>query len=220
MTWFGAFEDDLLVARLIDREYDSFFGGVPCRLAGSPLRSPPNTADKAYLRHSLTASSGARSTAGALISTLFPSAPRIYRKFGYEAIADYVTVEVPSTVLAAVPRPTTMRTRRATGRFRQHQRRLRLLGTPAEWPTSTRCFIRRDGRGLHRQLHRGDRGRRRSWHDMRIRLLEPRAGLRRGRQHQGCRSTGNRCRRLSGASFGDRQFREHHCIGQDRHIWR
>ena len=28
---------------------------------------------------------------GALISTLFPSAPRIYRKFGYEAIADYVT---------------------------------------------------------------------------------------------------------------------------------
>ena len=32
-----------------------------------------------------------------------------------------------------------------------------------------------------------------------------------GRQHQGCRSTGNRCRRLSGA-FGDRQFREHHCL--------
>ena len=45
-----AFEDDLLVARLIDREYHSFFGGVlepTCGVAGK-LRSPPNTADKAY----------------------------------------------------------------------------------------------------------------------------------------------------------------------------
>jgi predicted acetyltransferase len=115
MTWFGAFEDDLLVARLIDREYDSFFGGVPvptCGVAGVTVAAEHRGQGiLTPLFDSLLRSAKHR---GALISTLFPSAPRIYRKFGYEAIADYVTVEVPSTVLAAVPRPTTMRTRRAT----------------------------------------------------------------------------------------------------------
>ena len=42
---------------------------------------------------------------GAVISTLFPTAPRIYRRFGYELIADFVTVELPTAMLAAVPRP-------------------------------------------------------------------------------------------------------------------
>jgi predicted acetyltransferase len=115
MTWFGAFEDDLLVARLIDREYHSFFGGVPvptCGVAGVTVAAEHRGQGiLTPLFDSLLRSAKHR---GALISTLFPSAPRIYRKFGYEAIADYVTVEVPSTVLAAVPRPTTMRTRRAT----------------------------------------------------------------------------------------------------------
>ena len=29
MIWFGAFEGELLVGTVIDREYDSYFGGVP-----------------------------------------------------------------------------------------------------------------------------------------------------------------------------------------------
>ena len=55
----------------------------------------------------------ARPDRGALISTLFPTASRIYRKFGYEVIADFVTVKLPTTALAAVPRPDAIQTRRA-----------------------------------------------------------------------------------------------------------
>jgi predicted acetyltransferase len=110
----GAFDGATLVARLADRAYDSCFGGVLVPTSGiagvtvaaefrgqgglSPLFAET-------LRH-------ARDR-GALISTLFPTASRIYRKFGYEVIADFVTVQLPTTVLAAVPRPAAVRTRRA-----------------------------------------------------------------------------------------------------------
>jgi predicted acetyltransferase len=50
-----------------------------------------------------------------VISTLFPTAPRIYRRFGYEVIGDFVTVEVPSPALAAVAPAEGVRTRRARG---------------------------------------------------------------------------------------------------------
>ena len=114
MIWFGAFEGELLVGTAIDREYDSYFGGVPlpiCGVAGVTVAAEHRGQGiLTPLFASLLRNAKQR---GALISTLFPSALRIYRKFGYEAIAEYVTVEVPSTVLAAV-RPGTMRTRRAT----------------------------------------------------------------------------------------------------------
>lgn len=52
-------------------------------------------------------------TAGAVISTLFPTAPRIHRGSGYELISDYATVAVPSWVLGGLPRPAAGATRRA-----------------------------------------------------------------------------------------------------------
>ena len=114
MIWFGVFEGELLVGTAIDREYDSYFGGVPlpiCGVAGVTVAAEHRGQGiLTPLFASLLRNAKQR---GALISTLFPSALRIYRKFGSEAIAEYVTVEVPSTVLAAV-RPGTMRTRRAT----------------------------------------------------------------------------------------------------------
>ena len=51
---------------------------------------------------------------GAVVSGLFPTAPRIYRRFGYEVVTALDTVEVPTHVLGLVPRPTTATTRRAT----------------------------------------------------------------------------------------------------------
>jgi predicted acetyltransferase len=100
---------------LIDREYDSFFGGVPvptCGVAGVTVAAEHRGHGiLTPLFDSLLRNAKER---GAFISTLFPSALRIYRKFGYEAIAEYVTVEVPCSVLAAVLRSTTIRTRRAT----------------------------------------------------------------------------------------------------------
>jgi predicted acetyltransferase len=115
MIWYGAFEDDQLVAELIDRQYDSYFGGVPvptCGVAGVTVAAEYRgqgilTPLFASLLHDAK-------QRGALISTLFPSAARIYRGFGYEIITEYLTVEVSSRVLAAASRPTTIRTRRAS----------------------------------------------------------------------------------------------------------
>jgi predicted acetyltransferase len=115
MVWYGAFEDDLLVARMADREYDAYFGGVPvpiCGVAGVTVAAEYR--GQGILTPLFAALLRNAKQRGALISSLFPSAPRIYRRFGYEMITEYVRVEIPSHVLAAVPRPTTIRTRRAT----------------------------------------------------------------------------------------------------------
>ncbi len=51
---------------------------------------------------------------GAVVSGLFPTAPRIYRRFGYEVVTGLDTVEVPTHVLGLVPRPTGVSTHRAS----------------------------------------------------------------------------------------------------------
>lgn len=51
--------------------------------------------------------------AGAVVSTLFPSAAGIYRRFGYELVSDYATVSLPTWVLASVRAPADVSTRRA-----------------------------------------------------------------------------------------------------------
>jgi predicted acetyltransferase len=52
---------------------------------------------------------------GAVISTLFPTAPAIYRTFGYEIVGHFDSVDLPTSTLAAVRAPTTsLRTRRAS----------------------------------------------------------------------------------------------------------
>jgi predicted acetyltransferase len=115
MNWYGAIEEDLLVARLVDREYDAYFGGMPvptCGVGGVTVAVEYRS--QGILTPLFTTLLRDAKERGALISTLFPSAPRIHRKFGYETIAEYVTVEVPNAVLAAVSRPTTIRTRRAS----------------------------------------------------------------------------------------------------------
>jgi predicted acetyltransferase len=114
-TWFGVFDSDLLAARMVDREFDSWFGGVPlatCGIAGvtvaaeyrgQGLLTPLFTE---ILRHA--------KARGATISGLFPTAAGIYRRFGYELITDYLAVELRTQGLAAVPRPRSTRTRRAS----------------------------------------------------------------------------------------------------------
>ena len=48
------------------------------------------------------------------MSTLFCTAPGIYRKFGYELVSSYDEVEVPAATLARIGAPAGVRTRRAT----------------------------------------------------------------------------------------------------------
>ena len=114
-TWFGAFVDDLLVGRMVDRAYDSYFGGalVPtCGIAAVTVAAEHR--GQGGLRPLFVETLRFARERGAVISTLFPTAPGIYRGFGYELIADYYTVELPTAMLASVPRPAGARIRRAT----------------------------------------------------------------------------------------------------------
>lgn len=111
----GAFEGDDLVAKLNGRPYDSWFHGgrvatfgiagvtVAAERRGEGLLTPLMDEILAQARRQ-----------GAVISTLFPTAPGIYRRFGYELVAELTTVSVPTAALQRLGRADGIRTRRAT----------------------------------------------------------------------------------------------------------
>lgn len=114
-TWYGAFRDDLLVGRMADRTYDSYFGGarIPtCGIAGVTVVAEERGAGA--LSPLFAATFAGAHERGAAISTLYPTAPRIYRKFGYELVGDFVTVSVRTDLLATARPAEGIRTRRAT----------------------------------------------------------------------------------------------------------
>ncbi len=112
---FGTFDGKRLAARMIDKEYDSHFGGALLPTSGiagvtvqAEYRGRGLLTD--LFRHTLESAKDR----GATLSTLFPTAARIYRRFGYELVGDFATVQVPSWVLGFVHRPADVHTRRAT----------------------------------------------------------------------------------------------------------
>ena len=113
-TTFGAFLGDELVAKAIDRAYDSYFGGVAVPTSGiagvTVAAESRGQGALAPLFHALLRTARER---GAVVSGLFPTAPQIYRRFGYEVVTDLETIEVPTRVLGSIPRPAAVRTRRA-----------------------------------------------------------------------------------------------------------
>jgi predicted acetyltransferase len=113
-TFFGAFDDSRLVARMAWRDYDSWFGGRLVRTAGiASVTVAAEARGRGLLSPLCAATLSDAHAAGAVISTLFPSAAGIYRRFGYELVSDYTTVSLPSWVLAGVSRPERVTTRRA-----------------------------------------------------------------------------------------------------------
>lgn len=112
---FGAFVGDTLAARLSDREFDSCFGGVTVATAGvSGVTVAAEFRGRGALTPLFAAMLQSAKERGAVLSTLFPTAPRIYRRFGYEVVAESTTVSVPTAALAAVLPATGTSTRRAT----------------------------------------------------------------------------------------------------------
>jgi predicted acetyltransferase len=113
-TYHGIFAGGRLVGRLADRVYDSWFGGskVPtCGIAGVTVAMEDR--GRGALSPLFAATLAAARERGAAVSGLFPSAARIYRRFGYELVADYRTITIGTAELAAVPAPTGVTTRRA-----------------------------------------------------------------------------------------------------------
>lgn len=114
-TSFGAFVDGRLVAKAVDRDFDSWFGGASLPTAGiAGVTVAAEARGQGALGPVMTALLRAARERGAVMSGLFPTAPRIYRRFGYEVVTGLDTVEVPTHVLGLVLRPAAVTTRRAT----------------------------------------------------------------------------------------------------------
>lgn len=114
MRPWGIFDGDVLAGRMVDREYDSWFAGaaVPtCGIAGVTVAA--EFRGRGLLTPLFATVLEAARKRGAVISTLFPTAPRIYRKFGYETIGQFDTVEIPTATLGTVRGSGSATTRRA-----------------------------------------------------------------------------------------------------------
>ncbi|MGI3781482.1 MAG: GNAT family N-acetyltransferase [Janthinobacterium lividum] len=99
----GAFDSARLVAQAADREYEAWFGGRALRLAGvADVTVAAEARGRGVLGPLLRAMLEGARERGAVMSTLFPTAPRIYRRVGYEAIGTLRWVDVPSAALAAL----------------------------------------------------------------------------------------------------------------------
>ena len=112
---FGTFDDDHLVARLATRGYHSWFGGSA--IASGGIAGVVVTAERRGTKlldelFRVALDDGLRER-GEAVSTMFCTAPGIYRKFGYEVISSYDTVEVPAAALARIGAPAGVRTRSA-----------------------------------------------------------------------------------------------------------
>jgi predicted acetyltransferase len=113
-TYHGVFAGDRLVGRLADRAYDSWFGGVPvptCGVAGVTVAMEDR--GRGALSPLFAAALIAARERGAVISGLYPTAARIYRRFGYELVSDYRTISIATAQLAAAAAPVGVSTRRA-----------------------------------------------------------------------------------------------------------
>ena len=113
---YGTFDDDHLVARLATRGYHSWFGGsaVPSGgIAGVVVTAERRGTKLLDELFRVALDDGLRER-GEAVSTMFCTAPGIYRKFGYEVISSYDTVEVPAAALARIGAPAGVCTRRAT----------------------------------------------------------------------------------------------------------
>lgn len=102
------------MAKAIDRDFDSYFGGAAVPTSGiAGVTVAAESRGQKALAPLIGGLLRAARDQGAVVSGLFPTAPRIYRRFGYEVITDLETIEVPTQVLGTIARPTAVRTRRA-----------------------------------------------------------------------------------------------------------
>lgn len=113
-TFHGAFTGDRLIGRLADRAYDSWFGGTTVPTSGiAGVSVAMEDRGRGALTPLFAAALRAARERGAVISGLYPSAGRIYRRFGYELVGDYRTISIGTAELATVSAPESVTVRRA-----------------------------------------------------------------------------------------------------------
>ena len=142
----GVFDGDRIVASAADREQSHWFGGrlVPASGIGGVLVVPEHRG-RGLARLVLTQLLQHARDRGALIATLFRTAPGPYRRLGCEEVGTMTTLAIPAGALAgmAVPSDVTLRPpppptcppcRRSTARWRAPR--------PGSWNASSRSGTR------------------------------------------------------------------------------
>lgn len=100
----GTFDGGELLARLAVHDLSSFFHGQVVPTAGiAGVTVGLEHRGRGLLGPLMRSAVAAAAEQGAVISTLFPTAPRIYRRYGYELISSITTVEIDTTALAMIP---------------------------------------------------------------------------------------------------------------------
>jgi len=110
----GLFDGRVLAAKTVDREYLSMIGGRPVTTAGiAGVAVAPEYRSLGLARSIMTDTLARARARGAVISTLFRTAPALYRSLGYEQVAELVIAELPVSALAGLRVLQAIRLRRA-----------------------------------------------------------------------------------------------------------
>ena len=115
MQAWGAFDSGRMVAKVVNRIYDSWFGGRQVRTAGiAGVTVVAEHRGGGLLSGLFDAVLDLARGEGAEISTLYPTAPGIYRTFGYELVGELLTLRIPLSSLATIRPADGILLRRAT----------------------------------------------------------------------------------------------------------
>ena len=120
---FGAFTGGRLAATAHVHGLASWFGGRAVATAGvANVAVRPEERGAGLLAPLLAVALADARERGALVSTLFPTAPGIYRRLGYELVGELADVEVPVAALSRVPPAPGVALRRADAQDRDAAR--------------------------------------------------------------------------------------------------
>jgi predicted acetyltransferase len=110
----AAFDGDAMAARLRVYGFTSWFHGSRVPTAGvAGVAVAPEHRGSGHLARLFAAALDEARERGEAISTLYPSAPGIYRGLGYEVVGSFDDVDVPLPELGRVAAPSGIVTRRA-----------------------------------------------------------------------------------------------------------
>lgn len=111
----GIYDETVLAAKTVVREYESWFGGRLVSTAGiAGVAVAPEYRGTGAAREIMTRTLRAARESGAALTTLFRTAPALYRSLGYEQIAELITGELPTSALARLTVDPPVSVRRAT----------------------------------------------------------------------------------------------------------
>lgn len=102
LRW-GLFDGEVLAAKTVDRSYESYIGGRRVATAGvAGVAVAPEYRGTGLARRMMTHLLAEARARGAVISTLFRTAPGLYRALGYEQVAELVDGALPAAALRGI----------------------------------------------------------------------------------------------------------------------